>query len=75
VGRVEVLVCDLCKKTQEEKPGIHWTARFGGPVLLSFKGVPGVQTEISYDILCPYCANQLLESIRETVQQIKSIPL
>jgi hypothetical protein len=65
----KILVCDICKNeiTEDDNNKKHWSHRWGGPVVVDIKAIPGVQRDWKWETMCYHCADELRETVNEFV--------
>lgn len=68
--KIDIKKCDLCHAEfrSDDKPK-RWDVT-GGPVNISFKQCPGIQTEFIYDFLCYECASKINSSVKEITNSL-----
>lgn len=71
MSKVEILVCDICGNEQRQDESIYWALRFGGPVIINFKGIPGCQQERRYETSCVHCARAIFNALDTKLDELK----
>lgn len=71
MAKVNIEVCDFCGQEQRSDEKVYWAQRFGGPVVIDFKRVPGCQVKQTYETSCRACASDILEAVNSAILKIK----
>lgn len=60
---VELKICERCGAEERgDDKGIRWDSCHGH-IVLSFKGVGGIQREYNYKVICYHCARAIEEHL------------